>query len=101
MSETLPDDAWVQSFSNAQPRPVLNALSKRLNGSTAHINAMAELYKQRAAIESQYADSLLKLARQAEKGELSGKTGNTWEKGGGEGKLWDSVLADIQEVKSP
>ncbi|ORY20449.1 Muniscin C-terminal mu homology domain-domain-containing protein [Naematelia encephala] len=99
-SDTLPDDAWVQCFLSAPPRPLLGSLQRRLQGSTTHVNALAELFKQRAAIEQQYAESLSKLARTAEQGGLSGKAGNDWEKGGGEARLWESVITDISETSA-
>ncbi|KAK8845530.1 hypothetical protein IAR55_006245 [Kwoniella newhampshirensis] len=98
MSDTLPDDAWVNSFLATSPRPLLSALQRRLHTSTTHVNALAELYKQRAAIEASYAESLAKLAKTAEQGGLSGKTGNDWEKASGEGRLWDSVVSELSEV---
>lgn len=101
MSDSLPDDAWVNSFLPTPPRPLLNSLQRRLQASTTHINALAELYKQRAAIEAQYADSLSKLARTAESGGLNGKNGVEWDKASGEGKIWDSVVSEIVEVSKP
>ncbi|WWD22483.1 hypothetical protein CI109_106976 [Kwoniella shandongensis] len=97
MSDLLPDDAWVNSFLATSPRPLLSALQRRLHASTTHVNALAELYKQRAAIEAAYAEGLSKLARTAEQGGLSGKTGNDWEKASGEGRLWDSIISELTE----
>ena len=98
MSDTLPDDTWVNSFLSSPPRPLLASLQRRLQASTTHINAMAEIYKQRAAIEAQYADSLARLAKSAQTGGLLGKGGVEWDKLGGEAKLWDSVIIEISEV---
>lgn len=100
MSDVLPEDAWVNSFLPTPPRPLLAALQKRLAGATTHVNALAELYKQRAGIEQQYADALSKLARSAETGGLNGKNGTEWERGGGESKIWESVVLDLTEVSS-
>lgn len=95
---SLPEDAWVQAFLQSQPRPLLNNLQKRLAGSTAHINALAELYKQRAAIEQTYAESLSKLARSAESGTLI-KSKAEWD-GAGESRLWRLAIQDLQEVST-
>nr|XP_031863520.1 uncharacterized protein CI109_000770 [Kwoniella shandongensis]KAA5530592.1 hypothetical protein CI109_000770 [Kwoniella shandongensis] len=100
MSDLLPDDAWVNSFLATSPRPLLSALQRRLHASTTHVNALAELYKQRAAIEAAYAEGLSKLARTAEQGGLSGKTGNDWEKASGEGRLWDSIISELTETSA-
>lgn len=100
MSETLPEDAWVNSFQTSQPRPLLSALQRRLQTSTTHINALAEIYKERSQIEATYAASLAKLARTAEQGGLSGKVGNDWDKNSGEGRLWDSVVHEISETSA-
>lgn len=97
-TDTLPEDAWVNNFLASQPRPLLSSLQRRLQASTCHVTALAELYKQRSAIEAQYADSLQKLARAAESGALAGKGGNEWEKTGGEAKLWDVVVSELSEV---
>lgn len=70
-----------------------------LHASTAHLNALADIYKQRAAIEAAYADGLHKLARTAEQGGLTGKAGNDWPRGSGEDRLWDSVLSELAEVR--
>jgi hypothetical protein len=99
MADALPDDAWVQSFASAPPRQLLTALQRRLQASSTHVHALAELYKQRALIESQYADSLSKLARTAESGGLNGKQGVEWDRSGGEAKLWESVVNDLVEVR--
>jgi hypothetical protein len=99
MSDTLPDDAWINAFLPTPPRPLLIALQRRLQASTTHVNALSELYKQRAAIEAQYAESLSKLARAAESGGLNGKNGIEWDRANGEGKLWDSVISEISEVR--
>lgn len=99
MSDTLPDDAWVNAFLATPPRPLLTALQKRLHTSTAHLGALADIYKQRAAVEAAYADGLQKLARTAEQGALTGKTGNDWPKSSGEGRLWDSVISELAEVR--
>ena len=98
MSDTLPEDAWVNAFLSAPPRPLQQALQKRLQASQTHIHAVAELFKQRALIESQYAESLSKLARTATQGGLNGKNSIEWDKSGGEAKLWDNMLTEIQEV---
>nr|KIR87916.1 hypothetical protein I308_01949 [Cryptococcus tetragattii IND107] len=100
MSDTLPDDAWVNAFLAAPPRPLLTALQKRLHTSTAHLGALADIYKQRAAVEAAYADGLQKLARTAEQGALTGKTGNDWPKSSGEGRLWDSVISELAETSA-
>lgn len=99
-SDALPDDAWVQSFMSAQPRTLLTSLQRRLQASTTFGATMAEVYRQRAIIESAYADSLAKLAREADSGRLSGKNGNEWDKASGEGKMWDSVISELSEVSS-
>jgi hypothetical protein len=94
----LPEDTWVNSFLPSAPRPLLTALQRRLAGSTSHVNALADLFKQRAAIEQQYADGLAKLARTAENGGLLPKNGTEWERGGGEAKLWEAMVSDLAEV---
>jgi hypothetical protein len=99
MSESLPEDAWVNCFLPTPPRPLISALQRRLQASTTHLNALAELYKQRAAIEATYADSLAKLARTAEQGGLHGKNSTEWDKGSGEARLWDTVVAELSEVR--
>lgn len=99
MSDMLPEDTWVNSFLPSAPRPLLTALQRRLAASTSHVNALADLFKQRAAIEQQYADGLAKLARSAENGGLLPKNGTEWERSGGEGKIWESVVTDLAEVK--
>lgn len=99
MSDALPDDAWIQSFLSSPPRPLQQALQKRLHASTSHLNSLAELYKQRAAIETQYADSLAKLVRSAEQGSLLPKTSIEWDKSSGEGKLWDNIISELSEVR--
>jgi hypothetical protein len=93
---SLPEDAWVQAFQQAQPRPLLDKLQKRLAGSQAHVNALAEVYKQRALIEQTYAESLAKLARSAESGALTKK--GEWDNNAGEGRLWRLTVQEIQEV---
>jgi hypothetical protein len=98
MSDALPDDAWVQSFQATSPKPLFDTLKRRLQASTTHVSALSELFKQRAAIETQYADSLAKLAKTAEGGGLNGKSGVEWDKSGGEAKLWDIVVTDLVEV---
>ena len=98
MSDTLPEDAWVNDFLNTPPRPLLSALQRRLQASTAHVNALAEVYKQRALIESQYAEALQKLVKSAESGQLAGKGGNEWGREGGEARIWESVLSDLRQV---
>lgn len=98
MADSLPEDAWVNCFLPTSPRPLLTSLQRRLQASTTHIHALAEVYKQRAAIEATYADSLAKLARTAEQGGLNGKNAVEWDKGSGEGKLWDTVVSEIAEV---
>ena len=99
MSDALPEDAWVNNFLTTPPRPLLTALQRRLQASTTHINALADLYKQRAAIEAQYADSLSKLARTAESGGLIGKGGVDWDKAGGERRIWDGLITEMTEVR--
>lgn len=99
MSEVLPDDAWVNNFLHSSPRPLLSALQRRLHASQTHVNALAEVFKQRAAIESQYAESLAKLARSAEQGALLGKNGVEWDRGGGEAKIWDAIIREVSEVR--
>lgn len=98
MSDMLPEDTWVNAFLPSAPRPLLTALQRRLAGSTSHVNALADLFKQRAAIEQQYADALGKLARSAESGGLIPKNGTDWERGGGEAKVWEAMVADLAEV---
>lgn len=98
--DSLPDDAWVQSFMSAPPRQLLSALQRRLHASTTHVNALAELYKQRSLIEAQYADNLAKLARTAETGGLNGKQGVEWDRAGGEARIWEAVVNDLVEVGS-
>ncbi|WWC58213.1 uncharacterized protein I303_100749 [Kwoniella dejecticola CBS 10117] len=100
MSELLPEDTWVNNFLPTPPRPLLSALQRRLHTSTTHVNALAEVYKQRAQIEATYAESLSKLAKTAEQGGLSGKSGNEWEKASGEGRLWDSVISELSETSA-
>ncbi|WVQ80255.1 hypothetical protein IAT38_002360 [Cryptococcus sp. DSM 104549] len=100
MSDTLPDDAWVNSFLASSPRPLLSALQRRLHTSTAHTNALAEIYKQRAAVEAAYAEGLTKIARLAEQGGMTGKTGNDWGKSSGEARLWDSVISELAETSA-
>jgi hypothetical protein len=99
MSDALPDDAWIQNFLSAPPRPLQQALQKRLHASTAHLNSLAELYKQRAVIEAQYAESLAKLVRSAEQGSMLPKTSIEWDKSSGEGKLWDTIINELSEVR--
>jgi hypothetical protein len=98
MSDMLPEDAWVNSFLPSAPRPLLTSLQRRLAASTSHVNALADLFKQRAALEQQYADGLAKLARSAESGGLLPKNGTEWDRSGGEAKVWDSVVSDLAEV---
>ncbi|EIW68045.1 hypothetical protein TREMEDRAFT_69537 [Tremella mesenterica DSM 1558] len=100
MSDALPDDAWVNNFLDTPPRPLLTALQRRLQASTSHANALAEVYKQRASVEAAYAEGLAKLVRSAESGQLAGKGGIEWGKDGAEGKLWDSVLNDLRETST-
>ncbi|WVR03547.1 hypothetical protein IAU60_000539 [Kwoniella sp. DSM 27419] len=100
MADTLPEDAWVNCFLPTPPRPLLTALQKRLHSSTNHLNALAEIYKQRAQIEATYADSLSKLAKTADQGGLSGKSGNDWDRSAGEGKLWESVMTELSETSA-
>ncbi|OCF36197.1 hypothetical protein I316_02070 [Kwoniella heveanensis BCC8398] len=100
MANALPEDAWVNCFLPTPPRPLLTALQKRLHASTTHLNALAEVYKQRAQIEATYAESLSKLAKTAEQGGLSGKSGNDWDKASGEGRLWDSVISELAETSA-
>ncbi|WVW81891.1 hypothetical protein I302_103890 [Kwoniella bestiolae CBS 10118] len=100
MSDLLPEDTWVNNFLPTPPRPLLSTLQRRLHTSTTHLNALAEVYKQRAQIEATYAESLSKLAKTAEQGGLSGKSGNEWEKASGEGRLWDSVISELSETSA-
>ncbi|WRT63758.1 uncharacterized protein IL334_000683 [Kwoniella shivajii] len=101
MSDTLPEDAWVNNFMSSSPRPLLSALQRRLHTSTTHLNALSEVYKQRAQIEATYAESLSKLAKTAEQGGLSGKNANNdWDKFSGEGRLWDSVISELSETSA-
>ncbi|KAK6905319.1 hypothetical protein I203_106146 [Kwoniella mangroviensis CBS 8507] len=100
MSELLPEDTWVNNFLPTPPRPLLSSLQRRLHTSTTHLNALSEVYKQRAQIEATYAESLSKLAKTAEQGGLSGKTGNEWDKASGEGRLWDSVISELSETSA-
>lgn len=100
MGDVLPEDTWSREFQTANPRTLLNSLQRRLQASTTHVHALAELYRERSVIEQEYAAKLGKLARSAESGQLLGKNGAEWERNAGEGKLWDAVLADIQEVCS-
>lgn len=100
MGDVLPEDTWSREFQTANPRTLLNSLQRRLQASTTHVHALAELYRERAVIEQEYAAKLSKLARSAESGQLLGKNGTEWERNAGEGKLWDAVLTDIQEVCS-
>lgn len=97
-SDALPEDAWVNNFLTSPPRPLQTSLQKRLHASTTHLNSVAELYKQRAAIEAQYAESLSKLARNAEQGSLLPKSGIEWDRSSGEGRLWDALIGEISEV---
>jgi len=98
MSDALPDDTWINNFLSSPPRPLQAALQKRLHASTTHLNSLAEIYKQRAAIETQYAESLAKLARSAEQGSLLPKAGIEWDKSSGEGKIWETVVNEISEA---
>lgn len=98
MSEAIPGDAWIQSFMSTSPKPLFDQLKRRLQASTTHVTALSEVYKQRAQIESQYADSLAKLAKTAEAGGLNGKQGTEWDQSGGEAKLWNIVITDLVEV---
>lgn len=99
-SDTLPEDAWANAFNSASTRPVLNALSRRLQASNTHVHALSELYRERAVIEQEYSTKLAKLARSAEAGQLSGKGSVEWERHSAEAKLFDAVVADLQEVSS-
>jgi len=98
MSDSLPDDTWINNFLSSPPRALQTALQKRLHASNTHLNSLAELYKQRAAIEAQYAESLAKLARSAEQGSLLPKAGIEWEKTSGEGKIFETIVNEISEV---
>lgn len=98
MAEAIPDDAWIQSFLSTSPKPLFDQLKRRLQQSATHANAISELYKQRAQIESQYAESLAKLAKTAEAGGLNGKQGVEWDQSGGEAKIWNLVVTDLVEV---
>ncbi|GMK56722.1 hypothetical protein CspeluHIS016_0305620 [Cutaneotrichosporon spelunceum] len=100
MSDSLPDDTWSKEFQTANAKPLLSSLQRRLQASNTHAHALAELYRERALIEQEYATKLGKLARSAEAGQLLGKNGTQWDQHGGEAKLWDSVLADIHETAS-
>ncbi|KAK4688886.1 hypothetical protein P7C73_g1218, partial [Tremellales sp. Uapishka_1] len=96
----LPEDAWLNCFLSTPPRPLLTSLERRLHASNTHLNVLADVYRERAAIEATYAASLNKLAKTAESGGLSGKNGNEWEKNSGEQKLWLSVLTEISETST-
>lgn len=98
MGDSLADDAWSSEFQSAAPRPLLNSLQRRLQASTTHAHALAELFRERAGIEQEYAAKLAKLAQSAESGHLLGKNGVEWDRRGGEARLWESVVSDIQEV---
>jgi hypothetical protein len=100
MSDLLPDDAWVNTFQSTPVRPLLSALQRRLQASTTHVHALAELFHERSMIEQEYATKLSKLVRAAEAGQLSGKSAVEWDRNGGEAKIWDTVLMDIQEVRT-
>lgn len=102
MSDSLPEDAWVQSFQQSQPKQLQSSLQRRLATSTNHAQSLAELYKQRAQIEQTYADSLAKLARSAEQGSLikGNKSGVDWDKSSGEARLWDVAIQDVAETSS-
>ncbi|ODN97227.1 hypothetical protein I350_08207 [Cryptococcus amylolentus CBS 6273] len=100
MSDSLPDDIWVQSFLPTPPRALLTALQKRHNTSNVHLAALADIFKQRALIEAQYADSLAKLAKSADSGLLTGKIGNDWAKNSGEARVWDSLVAELAETSA-
>ncbi|ORX34767.1 Muniscin C-terminal mu homology domain-domain-containing protein [Kockovaella imperatae] len=100
MSDALPEDTWVNAFLSASPRPLQAALQKRLQASQTHVTALQELFKQRAALETQYADGLAKLAKNAEQGLLNGKGGVEWEKSGAETKIWNSVVSELSETSS-
>jgi hypothetical protein len=101
MSQLLPEDAWLNSFQTSLPRPLLVSLQKRLTTSTTHLSALADIYKERAAIEANYAAALNKLAKSADQSGFSGKVGNDWDKSSGEAKLWNSVVSEISEVSLP
>ncbi|BEJ10941.1 hypothetical protein CspHIS471_0103630 [Cutaneotrichosporon sp. HIS471] len=98
MTDALPEDAWSKEFHTANAKPLLTSLQRRLQASNTHVHALAELYRERALIEQEYATKLGKLARSAEAGMLFGKNGTQWDKHGGEAKLWNSVLEDINET---
>lgn len=101
MADAVPDDAWIQAFMSTSPKPLFDQLKRRLAASSTHVSAISELYKQRAQIEAQYADSLAKLAKTAEAGGLNGKQGTDWEQSGGEAKIWNLVVTDLVEVGLP
>ncbi|KAL7418779.1 hypothetical protein Q5752_006462 [Cryptotrichosporon argae] len=100
MSDALSDDAWLNSFATAPPRQLLSALQRREAVAHNHVAALAELYKERAAIEAEYAARLQKLARTAEQGGLVGKGGNEWERGSGEEKTFNALVSELSETSS-
>ena len=100
MSDALPDDAWVSDFLATAPKPLHAALQRRLQASTTHVNTLAEIFKQRAAIEAQYADSLAKLARAAESGSVLPKSSIEWDKTSGEAKVYDTIVSEIRQVSA-
>lgn len=96
--DSLPESAWANEFQNAPTRPLLSSLQRRLQASTTHAHALAEIFRERAVIEQEYATKLGRLAKAADSGQLSGKGAVDWDRHSGEEKLWDTVLNDIQEV---
>lgn len=98
-ADRLAEDAWSSEFQTGAPRPILNSLQRRLQASSTHAHALAELFRERAVVEQEYSAKLAKLAQAAESGQLLGKNGVEWDRRGGEAKLWDAVVSDIQEVR--
>ncbi|WOO84703.1 SH3-containing GRB2-like protein 3-interacting protein 1 [Vanrija pseudolonga] len=98
MADSLPQDTWINAFGGVPPRTLLSSLQRRQHASQTHVHALAELFRERAAIEQEYAAKLQKLARAAEAGQLNGKGGIEWDRSGGEAKLFNSVLSDINET---
>jgi hypothetical protein len=96
--DSLPDNHWINTFQTTPTRPLLTALQRRLQVSTTHVNALAELFHERAAIEHEYATKMSKLIRSAEAGQLNGKGAVKWDRNSAEDRLWEAVLGDIQQV---
>ena len=100
-AEALPDDSWASGFQTANSRAVLLQLQRRLHTSTTHVQTLAELFRERAAIENEYATKLSKLARTAESGQLGGKGSVIdWDPRSAEGRLFGAAISDLQETSS-